>query len=279
MKISVISDLHLDICTMNKYEYYKQFGFLDQFKDLDVLFICGDTSGSFAHVTHFMNWLKDIIISKGYKTKVYFTIGNHEGYNYDIEKIDKTTGCLKLYEQFSDGPVQFLENKSIKIGDYIIFGACLYTDFNLYGKQECSRINATMKMNDFRYVYDYDENNDISLIQSTSYITRFKNTVNNLQKICKENRDKKILVLTHFCPSERCIDAQYIGSSLNPAYASHLDKFIIDNENIKLWGCGHSHHPLDINIEQCKLVMNPYGYFGYEQNLTPNEYKCKVIEI
>lgn len=279
MKIGVISDLHLCINRIYTTENYIKFGFIKQLEDLDILFICGDTSGSFTLVIDFMNWLKNFIISNSYKTKVYFTIGNHEGYEYDAEKIDKTTGCLKLYEQFNDGPVQFLENKSVQIGEYIIFGACLYTDFDLYGKQECSRFTACRKMNDFRYVYDYDENCDIRPIQSNSYIVKFKNTVSNLQNICEENKDKKIIVLTHFCPSEKCIDSQYVGSSLNPAYASHLDNFIINNNNIKLWCCGHSHHPLNTNIEQCKLVMNPYGYFGYEQNLTPNEYKCKVIEI
>ena len=97
MKIGVISDLHLCINRIYTTENYIKFGFVNQLKDLDFLFICGDTSGSFTLVIDFMNWLKTHIISNSYKTKVYFTIGNHEGYEYDAEKIDNLLYKLKIY--------------------------------------------------------------------------------------------------------------------------------------------------------------------------------------
>ena len=39
------------------------------------------------------------------------------------------------------------------------------------------------------------------------------------------------------------------------------------------------HDSFDYCIEQCRVICEPYGYYGGEQKLKPNEYMGKVIEL
>ena len=63
----------------------------------------------------------------------------------------------------------------------------------------------------------------------------------------------------------------------NGAYHSDLTDVMLDNPNIKLWTHGHTHHPFDYQIGDCRVVCNPRGYHqpsgrsedtGWDPNLT-----------
>ena len=64
---------------------------------------------------------------------------------------------------------------------------------------------------------------------------------------------------------------------VNGAYSSNLDAFIMDHPQIKLWTHGHTHHEFDYMIGSCRVMCNPRGYDGYEQQA--EQWKLKTVDI
>ena len=95
-----------------------------------------------------------------------------------------------------------------------------------------------------------------------------------ITKVVEENPNKDIVIITHHCPSLKCISNRYSTSVMNASYVSKLDKFIEEHKNIKCWICGHVHHRDNFNIGDCKVILNPRGYETHSEcdDWTPNCY-------
>ena len=52
---------------------------------------------------------------------------------------------------------------------------------------------------------------------------------------------------------------------MNGAYSSDLSEFILDNPEIKVWTHGHTHDNFDYMIGSTRIICNPRGYKGYEE--------------
>ena len=52
---------------------------------------------------------------------------------------------------------------------------------------------------------------------------------------------------------------------MNGAYSSDLSEFILDHPEIKVWTHGHTHDNFDYIVGECRIICNPRGYKGYEQ--------------
>ena len=98
-------------------------------------------------------------------------------------------------------------------------------------------------------------------------------------EFAQKNPDKKIIVLTHFLPTPQGIAEKYRNDALNPYFTSNLEDFIKQHKNIKLWACGHTHIPFECKIGECKVVCEPYGYYGVDHWLQPKDYNGKIIEL
>ena len=72
---------------------------------------------------------------------------------------------------------------------------------------------------------------------------------------------------------------KYRNDALNPYFTSNLEDFIKQHKNIKLWACGHTHIPFECKIGECKVVCEPYGYYGVDHWLQPKDYNGKIIEL
>ena len=80
-----------------------------------------------------------------------------------------------------------------------------------------------------------------------------------------KEENKKVVMVTHHCPSTICIPEKYRGDkTMNPGYVSNLEDFILDNPQIKLWTHGHMHNVSDYMIGSTRVVCNPRGYYMYE---------------
>lgn len=279
MKIKIISDLHIDI--NKKILDVNQFGFINELlsNDIDILLIAGDTSGSYCLTSKYMFELKELIEQNNLKTKVFFTIGNHEPYSYDIE--DKTIQDINLgfRSLFSSKPVIFLQNTHALLDDYVIFGGTLYTDFNLNGDISFGEMMSNKYINDFRYCAIKQDDGTIRAVKPRDYRALFDKCIAQLEIICKEYTDKKIIVFTHFGVSKSSISEKYVNSHINSFYVSALEDFIKRNNNIYLWAHGHVHDSFNYAIGNTKILVNPYGYYGYEQNILPEDYFGINIEI
>lgn len=275
MKILLVSDLHTDINKKILKEY--NFGFLKKLKEVDVLLICGDIAGSCYYSMQAIENIQKYIEDNNLNTKVLFTIGNHEPYSYDIEH--KTIEEINRYLRNNyKGNIHFLQDDYKIIDDYIFFGATMYTNFELYGNPEYITRMVAHEINDFKYCKTGITGN-MHTVLPVDYQHKFIKTRYLLKELCKKYKDKNIVVFTHFGPSGNSISENYVGNMLNPYYCSDLENLINKHKNIKLWCHGHTHNQFDYKIGNTTILCNPYGYYGYEQMLTPDEYYGKIVEI
>jgi Icc-related predicted phosphoesterase len=90
----------------------------------------------------------------------------------------------------------------------------------------------------------------------------------------EEHRDKLFVVITHHAPSFMSVNEKYkYDTTMNGGYASALDEFILDHDNIKVWVHGHMHDPNDYMIGTTRVVSNPRGYIPWEgDQFQPGQY-------
>lgn len=281
MKIKITSDLHIDI---NK---DSNFGFRIN-PDYDALFIAGDIAGGWENEEKFLNSISKLNIP------VYAIAGNHLGYDYKNDpytyissvydstptKIGTKQWSIDYLKKNTPDNIHYMDNEYIDLGNYILFAGTMYSDYKLYPNKNLSIQAGGAWLNDFRYVYIEDKK-CIRRITPYDYIKYHSLFMRRLRKCIKET-DKDIIVMTHFCPSEKSISDKYLKGNdvyLNASYASNMEKFIINNPRIKYWICGHVHHEHEYEIGQCKIISCPYGYFGREQKVKPRKWFGKTIEI
>lgn len=124
MKLSVLSDLHLEFSDMEHPEV-----------DADVCIVAGDLHTGLNGV----KWLKKC------KNPIY-VLGNHEFYGHRIATLRKEYNKVKK--------IKYLENDYIEIEDIKIFGCTLWTDFKLFGDSFFAIKNAKRFMNDYQFIKD-----------------------------------------------------------------------------------------------------------------------------
>ena len=259
MQFRIISDLHVDI---NR--DYVQFM---KFDPNAFYLIAGDIAGGFDNVCDF--------VKENIKQGIFIS-GNHEGYDTDYNVIDQTKEYFqaRLSKEFPlNNQVSFLENQYKELDeDIVVVGCTLYTDFELFQLVpfEESMNVAHYSMNDFRYVYTYDSLGDNRLVTPSDYRERFFTSLNFIEDVCLKFPDKKIIVVSHHAPSMKSIVGKYVRDKLSAAYASNLDNFIEQHENIKLWCHGHVHNTTQYKYRnRARVICNPFGYYNEtNQNLS-----------
>ena len=278
MKVLIISDLHYDYNSHSlgiEFEY----GFENKLNEVDLVLIAGDTTGDFEQTSLFFNRLKQKINSN---TVIACVGGNHLGYNRIKNGYENTkeNAIFTLKQNFNSEPIYFLENSVLEVGEYVVVGACLYTDFKLYNTQDFSKQISEYYINDFNYVQtmDYDLG-IIRYVNSDDYIKWHKHSVDFIEQTCQKYKDKKIILLTHFLVTPKSISKKYIDNSLNPFYCTNLEWLFDKYENIELVVSGHSHESSDIKIGNTRIILEPYGYFLREQYTPPEEWFGKIIEV
>ena len=179
-----------------------------------------------------------------------------------------------------------LSNSETEYEGIKILGTTLYTDFNLYGeehREECMAY-AQKYMNDFKYITvighrEYKQNKDgswekllkkrsdsqIRLFTPQDHAYYFNFSLGFLKQKVQEYKNKPIIIVTHHAPSPYCIGHKYKGNMLNPAFASNLNQFIVENPQIRLWCHGHCHSSFDFILGETRVVCEPFGY-GNENN-------------
>lgn len=280
MKIRVISDLHLDV--NEKYPF--------SFKNLNknqFTLVCGDVAGNVKLVA---NWIRNNI-----KYGI-FIAGNHDPcYNDSGKTIQEQKQYL--HDKFPlDNDVTFFDesvgvmSKEIPNSNILVVGSTLYTDYKHMNEDDIAYIEKTnerMKnddlndfkpltvqgmnmsyaeggLNDFRWGHVPYEIEPVKqrYVRPSDYLNWFNITFSKIEEIVKGNPTKDIIVITHHCPSIKCVSSNYVSSNMNASYISDLEKFILDNKNIKAWCCGHVHNASVHKIGDANqlIVCNPRGY-------------------
>ena len=282
MKIKVVSDLHLEFSDIN----------IKNDEGCDVLILSGDIMvaqdlhdhpemdyGMYSNVNladlgrrqatalRFRDFLKRCSFQF---PNVIYVAGNHEFYhgkwNQTLETL--STECAKFPN------VYFLERGCKKIDDVTFVGGTLWTDMN---KGDPITLHAARDMmNDFRIIRKEFEG--YTALKPYDTTVRHQQTKDYIRNVVAEKHDEKFVVVGHHSPSHQSCHPMYADDKLmNGCYHSSLEEFILDRPQIKLWTHGHTHHAFDYMIGGTRVVCNPRGYDGYENNtgFNPN----LVIEV
>jgi predicted phosphodiesterase len=249
MKIKLLSDLHLEFgVKLQDREYFPYNG-------EDVLVLAGDIDSG---ATNTIKTLKQFHAA-GYPHIVYVP-GNHEYYNSDgIADFDAK---LRRFSEEVDW-LHFLQKDwwSPKDSKTIFIGATLWTNFH---NNPLSEHAASRGINDFRRIPNFSTKQCAAFNEmDTQYLFQARKTLGEL--FPKYN----FYIVTHFLPARVCIDPFFVanGGLLNDYFANGLDDRLLDLTPTT-WLFGHTHSPCDIQHGDVRLVCNPYGYHGYESQLT-----------
>jgi len=280
MKIQVASDIHMEFERNADKEPFDL-----EYTDADVIVLAGDIGVGFKEERKFCER-----IATDHGKPVVFVLGNHSFYGKG--NVDRIRGRWNQYalEKSAETNVHYIdEGHHWHFNGVNFVGGILWTDFNDYNDWDM-RIASDM-MNDYNgcRMSKMDSTNDnFPTFESKDtdqieYYFTPRRSVDEHYKIkeymnhmLSEWKGQKNVVVTHHLPSGKSTDARYIGNSLNPAYHSNLEEWILDRD-INLWIHGHTHGSNDYMIGDTRVVCNPRGYYKHEENKNFND--GLVIEV
>lgn len=235
MKFQYASDLHL--------EFSQNLKFLKQSPIIpiaDYLLLAGDILPivMIERYREFFDYLAD------HFRAVYWVPGNHEYYHADIQ-----ASCGSFCEKIRDN-VFMLNDTALEIeGDQLIFSTLW---------SEISDANApyiSAGMADFRLISDAGKP-----FTTGRYNQLHQNSRTFIAHALAKSDCEKKIVVSHHVPTFQYYPPEYLGSTLNEAFASDLEPLIIENKP-DFWIFGHHHRNTgDFQIGRTSMRTNQLGY-------------------
>lgn len=202
---------------------------------------------------------------------VIYIAGNHEFYHGRFhESLDHLRQeCAKFAN------VYFLECDTKVIDDVLFVGGTLWTDCNR--GDPLTQHTLSDMMNDYRVIRN--DRLGFTKLRPSHTMERHVRTKEYFKQVIDNSKsDHKIVVVGHHAPTMVSIDPRYRDDTLmNGGYASDLSEFILDRPEILLWTHGHTHRSQDYMVGMTRVVCNPRGYAGYEEDTGWDP--LKVIEV
>lgn len=203
---------------------------------------------------------------------VIYILGNHEHYHGDFAK---TYTKLKDHLGYLVN-LHILEKEAVMIGDVMFIGGTLWTDMNKQDPMTMTTIRGVM--NDYRIIEDTREqvhyrdadgnsHTRVGKFSAMGSVIEHKEMLAFIKKTIETNPTGKFVVVGHHAPSKLSTKPRYEKEVvMNGAYSSDLSEFILDHPQIKLWTHGHTHSAFDYMIGSTRIVCNPRGYDGHEED-------------
>lgn len=257
MKISLVSDLHLDCA-------------YQELSGGDILILAGD-------ICEVRDFQKDfhstrLIDAKAGAYKFYdffykecskyeqvlYIMGNHEHYSSRYDKTFETlAGILP-------SNVSIMENDFKIINGVLFIGTTLWTDFNK--SDPITMFDAKQYMSDYRRIsYFYKERNFYHKLFPEKVLAIHHSSKKFIKDTLSKYSEMPVVIITHHAPASLSISEEYKNQfTLNGCYFSDLSDIMLDHDNIRYWVHGHTHNPADYTIGNCRVLSNPRGYVGYE---------------
>ena len=282
MKIALASDLHLEFQDIN----------LKNTEGAEVLILSGDIMvaedlhnhpemdyGMYSNVNiadlgrrqqtalRFRDFLKRVSFQFPH---VIYIAGNHEFYH------GKWKASLQhLRDECAKFPnIYFLERDVKVINEVSFIGATLWTDCN---KGDPLTLHALADMmNDYRIIRN--DEREYSKLRPAHTMYRHQQTLEYLKAILPDMKDKRVVFVGHHGPSTMSTHPRYVNEYLmNGGYRSDLSELILDHPEIVLWTHGHMHDPSDYMIGTTRVVCNPRGYAGHDEQA--DVFQLKFLDI
>jgi predicted phosphodiesterase len=228
VRVQVLSDVHV--------EFHRDQGksFVDGLdpSGVDVLVLAGDIG-----VAAGIKWALEKFCSRYERATVLFTPGNHEYYRSYPAEMDEFFGDAEAKHK----NLRILRNRIVEVGGVRFAGTTLW-----FRDDPLNRVYQG-QLSDFSLIEDF-----VPWVYNENRLAEAF-----LRGAMAMPRPPEV-VITHHLPSDRCVAAQYKGSTLNRFFVAP----IADTMPVlpKLWIYGHTHTPLDAVYDGCRLITNPFGY-------------------
>lgn len=271
-RILALSDLHLDEKTMHT------FGNFIKFPDVQAAVVAGDTSDSWRETYH---WEANKILPK--VRQLLHVDGNHEFFGGSLNG-----SPVRMQELTDDLGIIRGDNTVYEDPDYKVrfLMTTLWTDFAINSvnsrtdedAQDYARKNAFHELREAMPEYHYVDLDDVRngvmsrRMGPKDAYERHKVSRAFLEAELAKPYDGRTVVVSHHAPHRKSIAPAFVGSKLNPAFASDLSEMIRKYQP-DAWIHGHVHNASDYMVGNTRIVCNPRGYHNKNYDWK------KVVEI
>lgn len=288
MKLRCYNDLHLDhyadsmhetcLYDPNKIPSRPKFWYPPEMPDdkETTLILAGDLwiGTKFIEYCKF-SWIGEM--SKQFK-QVLIMLGNHDYWPQgDLTIRSGAKKCNDMLVDMGYYNVRVLDCETFEDEGVLFIGTTLWTDMNKSDPLSMHRMSNYMAFDD-KILYETGPNGYRSRFTSEKWINTHIKHRDYIKHVVEQNRDKKVIVITHHLPLLTLSDPCLANDVGNAYYSSDLSDLILDNENIKFWCCGHTHYGSDMMFDQCRMYNNCVGYIG-EHREQRNLVRHEVIEL
>jgi predicted phosphohydrolase len=204
------------------------------------------------------SWIS--VISSRFK-QVLIVLGNHDYWpcNGALSIKDGADKCNSMLQDVGIFNAHVLDMSTVKIDNYLFIGATLWTD--MYKMNPLAMHNMSNYMRyDGKIAYYTGQNGAWERFTSQRWVQLHYKHREYIRLVASQNPSMKIIVITHHLPLHQLGDPNFANDSGTAYYVSDLSDLILDNPNIKLWACGHSHVHNDKIFGETRMYMNPVGY-------------------
>ena len=307
MKIALLSDAHLEFQPL----------VINNDEGADVLVLAGDICVAKHFVDDKPTYMQRLVkeyrqffdhVTKEFPHIVYI-LGNHEHYHGNVAH---TYNILK--EHLDYGNLHILEKETWTHQGHTFIGGTLWTDMNR--SDPLTLMHTQGSMNDFREVLNSNrmvvrqvpiyERNPLWTDDGRNGGQYNKDASGAMIRIGYKSKEEparwtpedsvedhkrmlayidhvtrepgSYIVVVHHAPSSQSIAERFKADTLmNGAFRSELDDFIEARPQIRLLCHGHMHNNSNYWIGETRVVCNPRGYAGYEDQA--DWFKLQYIEV
>lgn len=238
MRALVLSDLHFEFHADSGRDLMKSIA--AHSAGIDVCILAGDIVG-FGGLTYIFEWFARLF------PDVVYVQGNHEFYGCSRHKVNKRV--KQLCDKFPN--LHWLDNKAVKIHGQKIVGAPLWFMED--------PLASSWDFSDFIHIPDFRS----WVYEQNKKACRF---------LASTIRSEDV-VITHHLPTFKSVAPQY-RDACNAFFVCDIES-MMRAASPRLWIHGHTHASLDYQLEETRVVCNP---FGYPHELNP-DFTFKVIDI
>lgn len=273
MNLRIASDLHLEFFPKGEDIDYSMFVKPNEdSKKKDILLLAGDIC-TWTRKDHLFKFLD--FCSKNFYQTCYIP-GNHEYFGSYFEDVI-ISDIDSRYEN-----VISCEDELFYVGDIMIIGSTLWTDYNQGNPN--AMIEARRFMNDYQTIRSKKTNKLFSPEESTRTNKMSRGFIKNALKNV-DNSINCVVVMTHHSPSILSTDERFKGDSMNFAFSNtglEEELLLTDDPDVRkpnIWIHGHMHNSSDYFIGQTLIICNPFGYWNGFKNENRDFSNTFLIEI
>lgn len=173
--------------------------------------------------------------------RVVFVAGNHEYYGSSRERVrDLLHGLEDRLPTFS-----WLDDGAVDIDGVRFIGSTLW-----FPPHDASDAVYARFLNDFRAIEGF-----------SGWVHEANRASAAFLGAAVRPGD---VVVTHHLPHPACVAPRWAGDPLNRFFVCPLPDALVSRP--RLWIFGHTHDSIWTSLGGCRLVANPYGYKGVEEN-------------